>query len=101
MKNTFFNKVTFERKVVDVVNSSDRYRAQLAGLSRAAIETWQRKVSLASESELVSLLVNLGQLCQTLSDRSHESFRSLRPDVEAAIETGLVKLESLLRSSKG
>lgn len=101
MKNSFFNKITFERKVVEAVNSTDSRDAQLPGLSQAAIATWERRTNRHNASELGDQLRRLGRLCQTLSDRSHESFRQLHPNTEAAIDDGLAVLRSTLSSSKG
>lgn len=101
MRNTFFNKVTFERKIIQAVNSSGVNSVQLPGLSRSAIETWLRKTSLENATEFGDHLMKLGALCQVLSDRSNESFLPLQPDTEARINVGLAELESMLRRNRG
>ena len=44
MKNTFLNKVAAERAVLRVVNARTSGARQLAGLSWAAIDAWQRAI---------------------------------------------------------
>jgi len=78
--NTFANKVAAERAVLRIVNRHTPGSRQLAGLSWVAIETWQQTIGLAASDPLVAELKELSDLCQRLSDRSHETFEKTRPD---------------------
>lgn len=94
MSNSFLNKVTAERSVLSVVNARTSGKRQLAGLSSAAIELWRRKVGTEATKDVVGPLVILADLCQRLSDRSHETFQPLDPSFAATIESNLCILRT-------
>lgn len=96
MANSFMNKVAAERRVLSIVNARFHGREQLAGLSKPAIDLWQRTVGTLASKEVVATLTVLAELCQSLSDRSHESFKPLNPEVEEALESELVTLNVAL-----
>ncbi len=100
MASSFINKVSAERRVLSIVNARFRGSAQLAGLSRSAIELWQRTVGAQASDPVVAPLVELAELCQSLSDRSHESFRPLNPAVEQALEVALIALSTAVHQSR-
>ena len=100
MANSFINKVSAERRVLSVINARFRGDEQLAGLSKPAIHLWQRNVGPQASSELVEALVVLADLCQSLSDRSHESFRPLNPVMEERLDAALIVLDTAIRKLK-
>jgi len=91
------NKVVAERRVLSIVNVHFHGRTQLSGLSKPAIELWQRTVGIQASNDIVAMLIVLAELCQSLSDRSHESFKPLNPDVDRSLEVGLVTLENAVQ----
>lgn len=99
MKNTFLNKVAAERAVLSVVNAYTSGASQLAGLSWAAIDAWQRTIGTAGSQPLVDELKTLSDLCQRLSDRSHETFHPLDPAVAQLIDSRMQLLEQLLSAT--
>jgi hypothetical protein len=94
MANSFMSKVAAERRVLSIVNARFRGAEQLAGLSKSAIELWQRTVGDQAIEEVVATLIVLAELCQSLSDRSHESFKPLNPAVEQALDAALIALNA-------
>jgi len=94
MTNTFLNKVSAERSVLAVVNARNAGSRQLTGLSSAAIELWRRKVGTEVTKDVVGPLVVLAELCQRLSDRSHETFEPLDASTAKRIESQLDALRS-------
>jgi len=96
LTNSFLNKVTAERRVLALVNRRFPASRQLPGLSAAAISQWRIKVGADASDRLVEALLLLGKTCQSLSDRSHESFRALTPEVERELESSLVALREAL-----
>lgn len=94
--NTFANKVAAERAVLRIVNRRTPGVRQLAGLSWVAIETWQQTIGLAASDPLVVELKALSDLCQRLSDRSHETFEKLDPMLAQTIDFRLNSLEELV-----
>jgi hypothetical protein len=99
MTNSFLNKVSAERRVLSIVNAKTPGKFQLTGLSSAAIELWRRKVGAEKTSDVVAPLRGLAELCQLLSDRSHETFKpidtSLRERIEAhmsALQTAVARM---------
>ena len=96
MTNSFLNKVTAERRVLSVVNAKTSGNKQLTGLSSAAIEMWRVKVGTEATKDIVEPLVTLADLCQLLSDRSHETFQPLDPSFAAEIESNLCILRAAI-----
>jgi hypothetical protein len=86
LSNTFLNKVVAERAALAVINRSYSGNRQLSGLSSTAIEQWRSKVSLPANHLLVQTLVRLGELAQTLSNKSNESFTPLTADVKVKLD---------------
>lgn len=87
--NTFVRKVKAERRVLAVINSVTPGSQQLTGLSSAAIESWRRKAGIVGADRIADRLLEIGVLCQCLSDRSNESFQSLDPTLVAQINDKL------------
>jgi hypothetical protein len=100
MPNSFLNKVSAERRVLTVINAHFRGNKQLAGLSKSAIDLWQRKVGAQATDEIIEILVVLAGLCQSLSDRSHESFKPLNQELEEQLEAALITLNTVVLQLK-
>jgi hypothetical protein len=96
VKNTFLNKVQAERRVLSMVNRRLGADGQLAGLSGGAIEDWQRRANMSNGAAIVATLRSLGELCQTLSDRSHETFRPTELTASKSIEVACELLDRQL-----
>ena len=92
LNNSFLNKVTAERRALVIVNARFVGVRQLAGLSSAAIRNWQAKVSASGSDRVVAALLVLGEICQSLSNRSNESFTPLNPDIENRLESAMSEL---------
>lgn len=95
MTNSFLNKVEAERRVLSVVNARTHGSRQLTGLSSAAINLWRRKVGTELTAEVATPLVALADLCQLLSDRSHETFQPIDTELSEKIESHM----SILRDA--
>jgi hypothetical protein len=87
MINSFLNKVSAERRVLAVVNAKTSGGHQLAGLSSAAIDLWRRKVGSEITADVAIPLIALADLCQLLSDRSHETFQTIDISLSERIES--------------
>jgi len=98
MTNSFFNRVEAERAILAVVNRSFMSKAQLAGLSSGALENWRSRSGLEQETQqtLMAILRELGDACQRLSDRSHETFAPLEKEVEQRLSIGIDALKAAL-----
>lgn len=96
MKNTFQNKVTAERAVLKVVNRYTSGDKQLGGLSWVAIDAWQLASGAVATSAVVRELKEISDLCQRLSDRSHETFESLDDSVAGTIDLRVRALDQKL-----
>lgn len=95
MTNSFLNKVSAERRVLSVVNARTPGIRQLTGLSSAAIDLWRRKVGSEITTDVAAQLIALADLCQLLSDRSHETFQPIDISLSEKIDTHL----SILRDA--
>lgn len=94
MTNSFLNKVSAERRVLSVVNAKTPGKFQLTGLSSAAIDLWRRKVGTEKTSDVVAPLHALAELCQLLSNRSHETFKPIDPSLWERIEAQISALQT-------
>lgn len=86
MTNSFLNKVSAERRVLYVVNAKTPGKRQLTGLSSAAVDLWRRKVGSEITADVAEPLTVLADLCQLLSDRSHETFQPIDISLSEKIE---------------
>jgi len=96
--NTFLNKVDAEREVLRVVNEVTSHQKQLAGLSGPAISNWQIRNEIPHDHGCISLLLELADACQTLSDRSNENFLPLPSEKMEAINDGMKNLREMMTS---
>lgn len=96
MTNSFLNKVSAERRVLSVVNARTSGQLQLTGLSSAAIEMWRRKVGSELTADVVTPLTLLADLCQLLSDRSHETFQPIDTSLSEKIESHICILREAI-----
>jgi hypothetical protein len=98
MNNSFINRVEAERAVLAAVNKLFKGNRQLAGLSKAALEDWRGRNGLEHDTQLkvIVILRELGDACQRLSDRSHETFAEMEPIVEQRIAAGMCALVARL-----
>lgn len=94
MTNTFLNRVSAERRVLAVVNAKTPKARQLTGLSRAAIQQWQVKVGFEQTADAFPELMKIAELCQRLSDRSHETFLPVDVSLSKQIEWHIKKLQT-------
>lgn len=99
MTNTFLNKVQAERRVLSIVNRRWGVDRQLAGLSSGAIDDWQRRVTMSHVADIVATLRSLGEACQALSDRSHETFKSTEWTASRSIEVACELLDRQLSAA--
>lgn len=98
MSNTFLSKVAVERTVLAVINRSFSGHRQLSGLSLPAIEQWRSKVALPAGHPLLRNLERLGELAQTLSNKSNESFTPLNADVKATLDHLIEQLAAQVKA---
>jgi hypothetical protein len=94
--NTFLNKVDAEREVLRIVNQVTTRRRQLAGLSAGAISNWQTRNDIPFDHDCIPLLLELADVCQTLSDRSNENFLPLPKGKNDAIHEGIKTLRNMI-----
>jgi hypothetical protein len=92
VNNTFIRKVNAERRILTVINYLTPGHRQLTGLSSPAIESWRRIAGIEGADRIANRLLEIGVLCQCLSDRSNESFQSLDPTLVAQINQKLREL---------
>ena len=97
MTNAFIRKVAVERKVLSEINAFTPGMRQLAGLSSPAIEAWRRTAQVEGTDHVVSKLLLIAGLCQQLTNRSHENFKSIDPKIVERIDCELEDLKAMSR----
>jgi hypothetical protein len=95
MKNPFIDKVAVQRRALSIINSVGPESSQLAGLSSAAIDCWCRMTGVHPTDDSAKALHRIAMLCQCLSDRSHESFKTLDVQLNDEIESELADLKRI------
>jgi hypothetical protein len=98
LSNTFLSKVVAERAALAVINRSYSGNRQLTGLSSPAIEQWRSKVALPAGHLLVQTLVRLGDVAQTLSNKSNESFMPLTDEVKVKLDQLMEQLAAQVKA---
>lgn len=94
--NSFVNKVNAERAVLTIVNTHTSRNKQLAGLSWVAIDAWQRANQTVGTNPVINELKEISDLCQRLSDRSHETFEPLDASLVSVIASRMQSLKEML-----
>lgn len=96
MKRSFADRVKFERKVLRLVNEAC-LEPTLNGLSRPAIETWQKRNSCATP-EIAELLMLITRKVQMEVDTSKDVFaneaKPLKP-VDAYLQKLVIALAKI------
>ena len=72
--NSFLRKVEAERNALSIVNHHTKGKGQLTGLSRASIGNWCSFHGISEDNKALTSLLALADLCNSLSNRSNESF---------------------------
>ncbi len=91
----FQDRISFQRKVIDLVNSSS-WREPLMGLSRKSIERWLAQNSLTSETDLGQILEKIGAKLFFLANRSQVQITDENKNAFDEITELVTNLEKLL-----
>jgi len=82
----FNNRITAQRKILQLVNGGSEYAEELFGLSKNAINRWLFKNHIKSESNLVSLIYEASAKLFFLSNKSQEQiseeYKTLSSEIE-------------------
>jgi len=97
--NSFLRKVDAERSVLSVVNSYTTGSGQLSGLSGLSIYNWCSFHNISTTSHVSVRLHSLADLCNSLSDRSNESFVKLPIERHDRIKIEILMLNKILKSN--
>jgi len=93
MTTTFISKVEAQRRILNIVNRHPKIQEKLSGLSLPAINDWTIKCQIMPKQPIFNTLLELSDLCQLLSDRSHETFQQLPQELLSKLESGIHQLK--------
>lgn len=68
----FNNRMDTQRKILQLVNGQTKYKEELCGLSKKAIERWTSENNVAPDQEIVKILVNISEKLFFLANKSQE-----------------------------
>lgn len=68
----FLNRITAQRKVINIVNKEAKLTFPLVGLSVKSMERWQLENSISNDSELIKLLYLISSKLFFLANKSQE-----------------------------
>lgn len=68
----FLNRITAQRKVINIVNKERKYDFPLVGLSAKSLERWKLENSISDNSELVKALYLISSNLFFLANKSQE-----------------------------
>lgn len=92
MSRKFINKIAAERVVVSSVNNHYDGFFELEGMTRIAINNWALRNGMDKNDKRVEVLLVVSDLCQSMSDRSQESFKKIDGTVMEEINRYLPKI---------
>jgi hypothetical protein len=81
----FVNRMDKQREVLEIINTRFKCKEELCGLSKKAIERWQRANSIAPNSEVSSILLRISEKLYFLACKSQEQISSDYKIVSAEI----------------
>jgi hypothetical protein len=68
----FLNRITAQRKVINIVNKENKITFPLVGLSAKSMERWQLENSISNDSELIKVLYLISSKLFFLANKSQE-----------------------------
>lgn len=68
----FLNRITAQRKVINIVNQEDKLSFPLVGLSSKAIERWTLENSISGDSEVLKIIYLISSKLFFLANKSQE-----------------------------
>lgn len=68
----FLNRITAQRKVINIVNGKTKNSFPLVGLSSKSIQRWKLENSISNDSELMKALISISSQLFFLANRSQE-----------------------------
>ncbi|MBE0393340.1 hypothetical protein [Flavobacterium sp. PL002] len=68
----FLNRITAQRKVINIVNKEKKHDFPLVGLSSKSLERWKLENSISDNSELVESLYLISSNLFFLANKSQE-----------------------------
>jgi hypothetical protein len=85
----FLNRITAQRRVINIVNREHRFSFPLVGLSSKSIERWQQENLVSESSEILELLYLISSKLFFLANKSQEQitdeYKSLSKNVSDLI----------------
>lgn len=68
----FLNRITAQRKVINIINKEENIAFPLVGLSSKSMERWQLENSISNDSELIKVLYLISSKLFFLANKSQE-----------------------------
>lgn len=68
----FLNRITAQRKVINIINEESGLHFPLVGLSEKALERWRRENSIMEDSEIIKILYLISSKLFFLANKSQE-----------------------------
>jgi hypothetical protein len=95
--NTFSNKINIERKVLKIINDSQKFSCSLNGLTIEAINRWViENDSTIKNQVLIDSLLEISKLCKIRSDNSKEVFELEVNNIESKIDEKIYEIEETI-----
>ncbi|ABQ05333.1 hypothetical protein [Flavobacterium johnsoniae] len=68
----FLNRITAQRKVINIINKETNYNFPLVGLSSKSLTRWKSENLISDESELIKILYLIAAKLFFLANKSQE-----------------------------
>ncbi|MDO6602109.1 hypothetical protein [Arenibacter palladensis] len=85
----FNNRIELQREVIKIVNSA-KFKYEITGLSKNAIERWLMDNRLDSESDLTKLLYTISSKLFFLANKSQEqitnSYKKISSEISSLVQ---------------
>ena len=93
--NEFYNRISIQRKVIKMINSSGVFRSPLNGLTKDSIELWIR-LNKVNEIKLINIVYEISSKMLLLANKSQEQITEEYSCISDNVNNCINELQELL-----
>lgn len=90
----FLNRITAQRKVINIINKHEKFGFPLVGLSAKSIERWKKENSLSENSKLLEIIYLVASKLFFLANKSQEQITNEYRLLSKTVNELIIYLES-------
>ncbi len=90
----FLNRITAQRRVINIINKHEQFIFPLVGLSAKSIERWKKENLLSDNSQLLQLVYLIASKLFFLANKSQEQITNEYRLLSKTVNELIIYLES-------